>query len=72
MMMYLINLIGKLHSPVSVANYWSSVFPGNDERGKKFSVDFNANIENLSDLWDSGLGVMEKSVDRPLSDEGSA
>lgn len=67
MLRFLVNLIGKLHQPLSTATRISSAHKDGDDHGRLFKLNYR--ISNLFDLWEQSMGNV-KEVSRPLSSAG--
>ena len=64
---YLIHIAGDMHQPLHCTNMWSPKFPSGDEGGNLFTIQFNDQINELHAFWDSGAGVLQNDLPRPLS-----
>lgn len=64
---YLIHIAGDLHQPLHCTNMWDSTFPKGDEGGNLFTIKFNNEIKELHAFWDSGAGVLQNDLQRPMS-----
>jgi len=68
----LLHLIGDIHQPLHCVNKFTAASPNGDEGGNTIKFSFPGGISNLHQLWDSGVTLLNNSIDRPLTDDAQA
>jgi len=64
----LLHIVGDLHQPLHAVARYSPETPSGDEGGNTFKVRTNITyVDNLHSLWDSGIGMLNNNIVRPLS-----
>jgi len=63
----LLHLVGDLHQPLHAVNRFSTLTPNGDAGGNGVKLTYPGGISNLHQLWDSGVGLLNNSINRPLS-----
>jgi hypothetical protein len=63
----LIHLVGDIHQPLHCVDRYSKETPFGDAGGNSFQIKNYHGVSNLHSLWDSGAGLFENDMIRPLS-----
>lgn len=63
----LIHLVGDIHQPLHCVNRFSTETPLGDSGGNLFHIKNFHGAYNLHELWDSGAGLFNNNLKRPLS-----
>jgi len=65
---YLIHVVGDVHQPLHASSFFDDEkFKNGDEGGNLFLINYSENITNLHKLFDSGIGSLSDSSQRPLN-----
>jgi len=62
----LLHLVGDMHQPLHVVARYSTQTPYGDEGGNLFPIFNLTGVKNLHFYWDSGVGMLNNSISRPL------
>jgi len=62
----LLHLVGDLHQPLHAVARYSKETPNGDAGGNSFYISNVTGISNLHSLWDSGAGLFDNSLVRPM------
>jgi hypothetical protein len=65
----LIHLVGDIHQPLHCVARYSKETPLGDAGGNLFHIKNFHGVSNLHSLWDSGAGLFNNDMIRPLSNE---
>jgi len=65
----LLHLVGDLHQPLHCVNRFTTATPNGDAGGNDVKFTYPGGIANLHQLWDSGVGLFNNSIDRPLTND---
>jgi hypothetical protein len=63
----LIHLVGDIHQPLHCVNRFAPETPRGDAGGNLFYIQNYQTATNLHALWDSGIGLLDNNITRPLS-----
>jgi len=63
----LLHLVGDLHQPLHCVQKFSASTPNGDAGGNDIKLTYPGGITNLHMLWDSGVGLFNNSITRPLT-----
>jgi len=66
----LLHLVGDIHQPLHAVARYSPETPNGDDGGNKFLL--QGAFSNLHLFWDSGLGLLNNSINRPLASDAAA
>lgn len=69
---FLVHFFGDIHQPLHDTALFNSQFPQSDLGGNNFVIKYDSNINELHALWDSGIGMLEEDLPRPLSPQNWA
>eukprot|EP00026_Physarum_polycephalum_P002101 Phypoly_transcript_02105.p2 GENE.Phypoly_transcript_02105~~Phypoly_transcript_02105.p2 ORF type:complete len:356 (+),score=32.86 Phypoly_transcript_02105:149-1216(+) len=63
----LLHLVGDLHQPLHTVARYCNETPNGDEGGNLFPIANISYANNLHSLWDSGVGMLDNTINRPLN-----
>jgi len=67
----LLHIVGDLHQPLHAVALFSPAFPTGDLGGNLFKVNATWANNNLHAVWDSGMGLLNNFIYRPLNSSSS-
>lgn len=68
----LLHIVGDLHQPLHAVARYAAETPDGDEGGNLFPIKNISFTKNLHGFWDSGLGMLNNNIVRPLNQSDSA
>jgi hypothetical protein len=64
--------MGDIHQPLHASALFNERFPHGDQGGNFFLIQYQEGIGNLHKLLDSGYGLLNNNITRPLNEESLA